>query len=129
MTLDLRALLRALAEADVRYLVVGGVAVAAHGYVRATEDVDLVPDPENLRRLANALVSLEARLPTAADRPFEARDLTSGRNITLDTPLGGIDIVQRVTGLPSFAVLDESAIASDVEGVPCESARSSTFAR
>lgn len=126
MTLDLRALLRALAEADVRYLVVGGVAVAAHGYVRATEDVDLVPDPENLRRLANAL---EARLPTAADRPFEARDLTSGRNITLDTPLGGIDIVQRVTGLPSFAVLDESAIASDVEGVPCESARSSTFAR
>lgn len=46
MTLDLQALLRALAEADVRYLVVGGVAVAAQGYVRATEDVDLVPDPD-----------------------------------------------------------------------------------
>lgn len=120
MTLDLRALLRALAEADVRYLIVGGVAVAAHGYVRATEDVNLVPDPdlENLRRLANTLVSLEARLPLAADRPFEARDLAPGRNLTLDTPLGGVDVVQRVAGVPSFAVLEESAIASDVEGVP-----------
>ncbi len=120
MTLDLRALLQALAEADVSYIAVGGIAVAAHGYVRATEDVDLVPDPdlENLRRLANVLVSLDARLPLAAGRPFEARELTPGRNLTLDTPLGGVDVVQRAAGILPFAVLDASAVASDVEGVP-----------
>ena len=120
MTLDLRALLATLAQADVRYLVIGGVAVAAHGYVRATEDLDLVPEPglENLRRLANALVSLDARLPLASDRTFQARDLTPGRNLTLDTPLGGVDIVQRARGVPSFAALDEAAVTSDLDGVP-----------
>ncbi len=120
MTLDLRALLRALAEADVRYIAVGGVAVAAHGYVRATEDLDLVPDPdpENLRRLANVLVSLDAHLPLAAGRPLAAWDLLPGRNLTLDTPRGGVDIVQRAAGVPSFSELDRSAVASDVEGIP-----------
>jgi len=34
------------------FVVIGGVAVAAHGYVRGTADLDLVPDPdpENLKR-------------------------------------------------------------------------------
>lgn len=131
MTLDLRAVLQALAEAGVRYLAVGGVAVAAHGYVRATEDLDLVPDsdPENLRRLANVLVSLDARLPLAAGRPFEAPDLASGRNLTLDTPLGGVDVVQRAAGVPSFAVLDESVSRATSTESLSGSARSSTSAQ
>jgi hypothetical protein len=41
------AIFRALAEARVRYLVVGGLAVVAHGYVRFTADVDLVLDLES----------------------------------------------------------------------------------
>ncbi len=39
---DLAGLVGVLADYRVRYVVIGGVAVAAHGYVRATEDVDLV---------------------------------------------------------------------------------------
>ena len=35
-------LLGLLAENDVRFVVVGGVAVTLHGYVRMTEDVDLL---------------------------------------------------------------------------------------
>lgn len=43
MTLDsLLAVLRALDDAGVRYLIAGGVAVNLHGYVRATQDLDLV---------------------------------------------------------------------------------------
>jgi hypothetical protein len=59
---DLAGLVGVLADYRVRYVVIGGVAVAAHGYVRATEDVDLVPDPDrdNLDRLGKALVSLDA---------------------------------------------------------------------
>ncbi len=50
-------LLALLAEAGVRFIVVGGVAVILHGYVRLTEDVDLLVDDdgENLRRLLEAL--------------------------------------------------------------------------
>ena len=52
--------LRALADGGVRFIVVGGLAGAAHGAARATYDVDLVYDrsPENLSRLAKALAPL-----------------------------------------------------------------------
>jgi hypothetical protein len=43
---DLRVLLQLLHEKDVSSVVIGGVAVAAHGFVRGTEDLDLVPDPD-----------------------------------------------------------------------------------
>lgn len=51
--LRLRELLERLASADIRFVVVGGLAVNAWGYLRATRDVDLVPDrsPENLEKL------------------------------------------------------------------------------
>jgi hypothetical protein len=39
---SLEAIATALRDADVRYLVVGGLAVAAHGHGRATFDIDLV---------------------------------------------------------------------------------------
>jgi hypothetical protein len=90
MDLDLGALLQALHEADVRFIVIGGVAVGAHGYIRATADLDVVsdPDPENLDRLVRVLDSLEATLPTAGDRRFDpGKDAKVGRrggNVTAD---------------------------------------------
>jgi hypothetical protein len=50
------AIVRALNSANVRYLVAGGLAVVAHGYVRFTADVDLIVDLE----LANATRAIEA---------------------------------------------------------------------
>jgi hypothetical protein len=49
---SVETVVRALNEADVRYLIAGGLAVVAHGYVRFTADVDLVLDlaPDNLAR-------------------------------------------------------------------------------
>lgn len=46
MTGDIERLLTELSRANVRYLVVGGVAVVLHGYLRATADLDLVIDLE-----------------------------------------------------------------------------------
>jgi hypothetical protein len=50
-------LLVLLAEATVDFIVVGGIAVSIQGYVRLTEDVDLLIDDsrENVRRLLNRL--------------------------------------------------------------------------
>jgi hypothetical protein len=63
---SLVAIAGVLRDADVRYLIVGGLAVAAHGYGRVTFDLDLVlqMQPENLRRAIAALESLGYR-PTA----------------------------------------------------------------
>ena len=56
-------LLVALSSAQVQFVVIGGVAVGVHGFVRATEDLDIVPDPapENLGRLAHVLQEIEAK--------------------------------------------------------------------
>ena len=54
------AIVRALNEAGVRYLVAGGLAVNAHGYIRFTQDVDLVIalDPANILRAFDMLGTL-----------------------------------------------------------------------
>lgn len=41
--LDIEGILEALVEANVEFLLIGGVAVGFHGYVRATKDVDVGP--------------------------------------------------------------------------------------
>jgi hypothetical protein len=122
--LDLRALLQALHDQDVRFIVIGGVAVGAHGYIRATADLDLVPDPDptNLERLVTALGSLEATLPTAEGRPFDpegdAGTVQRGANVTAETKFGGLDIVQIAQGVPGYVVLERDAVESDLLGVP-----------
>jgi hypothetical protein len=52
--------LAALSRAEVRYLVVGGMACVLNGLVRTTEAVDLLvdADPENIRRLLEVLATL-----------------------------------------------------------------------
>lgn len=120
--LDIGATLRALSEAGVDFVLIGGVAVAAHGHVRGTEDVDLVPDPEpdNLLRLGNALVGLDARRLLGDGEPFGPADhnaLAARRNLSLLTRNGQLDIVQHATGLPSYQELAERAITIEAFGL------------
>src|SRR5829696_1113280 len=70
---SVEAITTALKEADVRYLIVGGLAVAAHGHGRATFHMDLVVQlqPENVKRAMAALESLGYK-PTA---PVAAKQL------------------------------------------------------
>ena len=57
---SVEAIVRALNDAGARYLIVGGLAVIAHGYMRLTVDVDLILDlrEENLLHSVAALQSL-----------------------------------------------------------------------
>jgi hypothetical protein len=57
------AVATALEAAAVRYLVAGGLAVNAHGYLRFTKDVDVVIqlEPDNLRRALAAVAALGYR--------------------------------------------------------------------
>lgn len=117
MTLpDLRGLLDTLVGARVEFVLIGGLAVAVHGFVRTTEDVDLVPDPDpwNLDQLVNALLEQNARLTLAPDRapgPDERSALYRGQNLSLSTRLGDVDIVQRLPGVPPYAELASRAVA------------------
>ena len=112
---DLAGVLRALLDEGVEFVVIGGLAVAVHGFVRATEDVDLVPAPDrdNLDRLVNRLIREGARLTLAPERspgPEERRALYRGRNLSVSTRLGDVDVVQRLHGVPPYADLNARAI-------------------
>lgn len=100
-------LLSALVENNVSFIVVGGYAVAAHGYVRATKDIDICPDPssENLQRLADALAELEAEaigldeFVGEFDLAPDFDGLRQGGNWTLRTRFGHLDVLQHIAGL------------------------------
>ena len=61
---SVEAIVKALNDADVKYLIVGGLAVNAHGYVRLTRDVDIVLHLEkrNVVRGLNALFKAGFRM-------------------------------------------------------------------
>lgn len=122
MVFDLAGLLRALAEGEVRFVVIGGIAVAAHAAIRATEDLDVVPEPEteNLDRLCDVLTRLDARLLLNPQRTLDAEvraALKRGRNVTVSTRLGDVDVVQQLPGVPPFAALREDAMVVEIFGV------------
>lgn len=88
MSFGLDQIFRALNDADVRFVVVGGLAVILHGHLRATRDLDLVIDlePSNCLRGLDALrgIGLRPRLPVSladfAD-PAIRRDWHDNRNM------------------------------------------------
>lgn len=74
---DVKTIARYLEEAGAEYALVGGYAVAAHGFNRFTEDIDVLvnPSPDNARRWIIAL----ARLPDGAAQELLAKpDVFSG---------------------------------------------------
>jgi hypothetical protein len=72
---SVEAIIRALNDANVRYLIVGGLAVNAHGFVRLTRDVDIVLalDPENATRGLDALLKSGYKMAIPA-QPEEFAD-------------------------------------------------------
>lgn len=117
-------LMRALVEAEVRFVLVGGLAVGVHGVVRATRDLDIVPDPEpgNLARLAGLLVRLEGRqigvdtehLP---HQPTDPAGLQAGGSFQVATVHGQLDILQQSATIPAHATLAADAVEIEWQGL------------
>jgi hypothetical protein len=125
--LDIQGLLEQLAAATVDYIVIGGVAVGFHGYVRATKDLDVVPAPgrQNLGRLAALLRSLNAELDGAGDfdagelpDPLDPETLAQGGNWVLQTRLGRFDLMQWQGERELWEMLAPAAVEVELDGVP-----------
>lgn len=118
-------LLSALADHGVEFIVIGGFSLAVHGVVRATKDIDIVPEPSeaNLARLAQALSSLEARVDLgdldASELGIEpdAEGLSHGGNWVLHTRHGRLDVMQEVPGVRGYEQLRATAVESEWPGV------------
>lgn len=120
---DARAIFRVLAEHRVEYIVVGGLAVQTHGFLRSTVDLDIIPRPDlpNLSRLGEALVSLGARV-FRATRPVNISDphlLRRASLVPLMTDHGRLDIlnVSSISGVPAdYGALRDRALEVDLDG-------------
>jgi predicted nucleotidyltransferase len=120
--LQLRQLLQRLVEAEVDFVLVGGLAVNAWGYLRGTRDVDVVPDSSagNIEKLENLLRALDGKVDVDG-RLLDADSIktflrTGDRTLVL-TALGRIDILQGLPQIPPFTVLDSQAIDVDMDGL------------
>lgn len=125
--LDIRGILEALTREGVEFLVIGGVAVGFHGYVRATKDVDVVPapNPSNLERLAQVLEALDAQVegsgefqPGELPNPTDPNVLALGGNWVLHTRLGRFDVMQWIGDDALWEKLSPSAIEAEIAGLP-----------
>jgi hypothetical protein len=111
-------LARALNDAGARYIVIGGFAVIAHQYVRATEDTDLlVPaDDDNVEPLQAALARLDARVRRTGEPPTEA-ELADAAHLRLDSAAGTVDLVREGDPPLDFHSGFDDRLSVELDGV------------
>ena len=115
---ELKRILAGFEKAGVRYVLVGSMAMAAQGLVRATRDVDFFvsPEPENVERLRRALKALFDDDPNVDQ--ISASDLGGDYPAIQYTPPDGrysMDILSRLGEAFRFQDLEAEDII--VEGV------------
>ena len=119
--MKLKELIATLADAQVRFSIIGGVALIARGVQRSTEDLDIAyaRDRDNLKRLALCLEPLHPRLrgvPPGLPFVLDEASLRSGLNFTLETDLGPLDLLGEVAGLGSFEHVDAASGELEIGG-------------
>lgn len=121
--LDPAGIFRELAEHEVQYVLIGGLAAVLHGSPTMTNDADIVPahDEENLAHLSEALRSLGARLRADTDPDGIAFDphpalLAQMAIANLTTRCGDLDVAFTPAGIQGYAELADAAVVFEIEG-------------
>lgn len=115
------ALVQALVEGGVDFVIIGGVAVVLHAMPRFTKDLDICysTTQDNLDALGSVLVTLEARLRGVPETvPFvpDGRTLRQTQIMCLTTPVGDIDLLVDPDGAPTYNALRRHADVMDLGG-------------
>jgi hypothetical protein len=94
---DFREFIELLNKHKAEYLVVGGYAVAMHGYPRFTGDIDfwVRPSNENAEKIIKALIEFGFGSYDISEDDFKKQDSV----VQLGYPPNRIDIITGVTGL------------------------------
>ena len=121
---DPAELLRTLAECEVDFVLIGGLAATLYGSPYVTTDADIVPEktPENMERLSKSLRLLEAKIRTEgepAGLPFDmsATALENLEILNLTTRFGNLDLTFMPSGTSGFPDLRRDAKDLTVHGV------------
>lgn len=111
---DYKDMLRALSDEKVRFIIVGAYALAAHGYPRATMDIDIwvMPSPENADAILRALSRFGAPLHNLTKEDL----LKDGTIFQIGIAPRRIDIITAASGL-RFEPTYRNSISVNIEGI------------
>jgi hypothetical protein len=114
---DYKDILLAFSTGKVKFLLVGAYAMAAHGYPRATFDIDLwvMPDPENAQLVLQALEVFGAPLGELSPEDMQKE----GVIFQIGVAPRRIDILTSVDGLQFDEAFAHSEII-EIEGIPVD---------
>jgi predicted nucleotidyltransferase len=120
--IQFRELLRLLVEAQLDFVVVGGLAATIHGVSEPTRDLDvcIVPSPETWTKVAELIRPLNPRYALTPDKrpiPYEPAALASFRNLYVLTDLGRLDFLGEVPPLGSFDAVCRNAETIEIDGL------------
>ena len=106
--------IQALCDAEVEFVLIGGVCAALHGSARITYDLDVCYSRKssNLCRLADALAPFHPKprgLPEGLPFVWDYVTLRNGTVFTLKTDLGDIDLLGELAGVGTY---DEAKLGS-----------------
>jgi hypothetical protein len=115
------ALLASLSESGVDFVVIGALAVAVHGEVRGTGDVDVmvpIDDEANRRALERALTKLDAaRIPPLGGGLHHGSE-AQYPTLMFNTRFGRLDVLYRPDGSAPYPKIKQRAITRSLGGQP-----------
>lgn len=104
-------MLAGLVETRIRFIVVGGLAAAAHGSSRVTNDLDICYDAaegKNVDALGELLADWDAYprgVETGLPFMMDGRTLRGAPVLTLATTEGDIDVMDRIAGVGDYTAV------------------------
>ena len=112
---DYKEMLSTLLEENVKFLLVGAYALAAHGYPRATGDIDIFvqPNEANAEKLYKALVKFGAPLQNITIEDFS----TPGTIFQIGVAPRRIDIINSIDGV-AFEDAYNDRVIVEIESLP-----------
>jgi hypothetical protein len=120
---DFEGILRSLVESNVRFVLIGGLAMIAQGSANLTTDIDFIysRNPENIERLVRALRGIHPKLRTPREPVSISWDAEFFRNVfnmTLTTDMGPVDLLAEAPGVEGFEELWSRAQEIPLFGLP-----------
>ena len=119
--IELEPAIKSLVENEVKFIIVGGVAITFHGSAYVTQDLDFcyARNKENLQKIVEALAHFEPRprgFPENLPFVFDERILQNSKNFTYQTRIGDIDLLGEIAGVGDYFEVDKTSITMEIYG-------------
>lgn len=116
--------LQLLTQYQVEFVIVGGVAIGAHGSSYLTYDLDVAyaRTRRNLKQLAAALTPYHPRprnFPAELPFTWDEQTIKQATSFTLTTDLGNIDLLGEVAGLGDYEQVRARSVVMNLFDLEC----------